>query len=71
MKLKFWQWYACLTIIATINIIALITFLVKIKAKDLYSKLCKYLAMPWVLECAWRSFFQVYTYKDLLFGMSG
>lgn len=57
MKLKFWQWYACLTIIATINIIALIIFLVKIKAKDLYSKLCKYLAMPWVVECAWRSFF--------------
>ena len=55
--LTFWQWYILLIVIAIFNLIAFCILWYKIKITDGYSKWCKYLALPWVLECAWRCCF--------------
>merc|ERR1711871_560801 len=50
-----WAWWGCLVAVSVLNIILLIIAMVKIDPKDVYGKLMKALAVPWVLECAWRS----------------
>lgn len=52
-----WFWWGCLVAVSILNIILLGVAMVKIDPKDSYGKLMKVLAIPWVLECAWRSVF--------------
>ena len=53
-----WAWYAFLCIVcAAFNVGYLVYTYVKTPSKDSYGTWMKALAVPWVLECAWRSVF--------------
>jgi len=52
-----WVWYGCLCAFSCINL-GLCAFLFhKIHPQDSYGRTMKLLAVPWVVECAYRSFF--------------
>lgn len=55
---RLWAWYAFLVIVcAAGNLTLLAVVWRRTEAKDAYGKWMKYLAVPWVVECAWRSVF--------------
>ena len=52
-----WAWYALLVSVSAFNLAALALAWKRIDARDEYGAWMKRLAVPWVLECAWRSVF--------------
>jgi hypothetical protein len=55
---RLWAWYAFLVIVCAAGNLTLLAVVWRCTdAKDEYGKWMKYLAVPWVVECAWRSVF--------------
>ena len=52
-----WRWYYTLCAIAAANMVLLIIRILSIDPKDRYAKIMKFLGIPWVFECIWRSIF--------------
>ena len=53
-----WAWYVTMNVVCVaFNLILLAAFLYKIKATTSYETTMKILAVPWVLECAYRTVF--------------
>eukprot|EP00658_Telonema_sp_P-2_P063105 TRINITY_DN51804_c0_g1_i1.p1 TRINITY_DN51804_c0_g1~~TRINITY_DN51804_c0_g1_i1.p1 ORF type:complete len:258 (-),score=55.37 TRINITY_DN51804_c0_g1_i1:67-840(-) len=52
-----WCWYARMCGTASFNISLFLLMWHKIQPHDRYGKAMKWLALPWVWECAWRSVF--------------
>lgn len=52
-----WVWWTGMVAVSVFNIGWMLHRWSKIEPKDSYGKWMKYLAVPWVLECAWRSVF--------------
>merc|ERR1711998_129005 len=50
-----WIWYVLLLLISAFNIAWMTVRMRGVAAPDGYGKTMKFLAVPWVLECAWRS----------------
>lgn len=67
-----WLWYTIMCVLACFNLGLCAWFWFKLQAHDRYGHVMKCLAIPWVFECAYRSFFpslylQRYVFWDTCF----